>query len=60
MLHSLPEHSEFVKFSSHGLTGRDHGGQLVDEIVHFIPPPLLNLAVRRPVHASDRQCYTLY
>lgn len=55
MLYSLPQHSEFVKLSSHGLTGRDHGRQLVNEVVHFIPPPLLNLTVRLPVGAVRNQ-----
>lgn len=48
VLHGLPEHSEFVQLSGHGLAGRDHGRQLVNQIVHFIPPSLLNLAVRLP------------
>lgn len=51
MLYSLPQHSEFVKFTRNGLTGGDHGRQLVNEVVHFVPPPLLNLAVRFPVDA---------
>ena len=55
MLHGLPQHSEFVKFTSHGLTGGDHGRQLINEVVHFIPPPLLNLAVRFPVGAFSYQ-----
>lgn len=48
VLHGLPEHGEFVEFSGHGLAGRDHCRQLVNQIVHFIPPSLLNLAVRLP------------
>lgn len=49
VLHCLPENSELVHFTAHALAGGDHGGQLVNEIVHFIPPPLLNLAVRLSV-----------
>lgn len=55
VLHSLPQHSEFVELSSHGLTGRDHGSQLINQIVHFVSPPLLNLTVRLPVGTFSRQ-----
>lgn len=48
VMHGLPQHSEFVQLSGHGLAGRDHGRQLVNQIVHLIPPSLLNLAVRLP------------
>lgn len=55
MLHSLPQDCEFVKFSSHGLAGRDHGSQLINEVVHFIPPTLFNLTVRLPVGTFSYQ-----
>lgn len=55
VLHSLPQHSELVKLSSHVLTGWDHSRQLLNEIVHFDPPSLLNLAVRLPVDTMS-QC----
>lgn len=49
VLHSHSQHSEFVKLSGHGVTGGDHGWQLVDKGVHFVPPPLFNLAVWLPL-----------
>lgn len=55
MLHGLPQDGEFVEFASEGLTGGDHGSQLVDEVVHLIPPPLLDLPVRLPAGAVTNQ-----
>lgn len=53
MLNGLAEHCDLVHLAA--VAGRDHGGELIDEAVHFLPPPLLNLAVRLP---ADNWCYT--
>lgn len=49
MLHSHSQNREFVKLSGHGVPGGDHGWQLVDKGVHFVPPPLFNLAMWLPL-----------
>lgn len=51
VLHGLSQDRQLVELLSHGLsrlTGRDHGGQLLDEAVHLVPPPFLDLVVRFP------------
>lgn len=52
MLHSHAKHSEFVELAGHGVTRGNHGRQLVDQVIHLVPPPFFNLAVRFPM---DRQ-----
>lgn len=54
MLHGLSQDGQLVELLSHVLTGRDHGGQLLDEVVHLIPPSFLDLAVRLPADANGR------
>lgn len=48
VLDSHPEHGELVQLAGHGVARRHQRGQLVDETVHLIPPPLLDLTVSLP------------
>lgn len=48
VLHGHAQHSEFVELAGHGVTRGNHGRQLVDQVVHLVPPPFLNLAVWFP------------
>lgn len=57
MLHSFPQDSQFVRLLHHGLTGGDHGRQLVYQVVHFVPTPLLYLSVRFPVGTVTHQSF---
>lgn len=54
MLHGLSQDSQLVELLGHVLTGRDHGRQLLDEVVHLIPPSFLDLAVRLPAGTNAR------
>ena len=54
MLHGLSQDSQLVELLSHELTGRDHGGQLLDKVVHLIPPSFLDPAVRFPADEKKR------
>lgn len=54
VLHGLSQDGQLVELLSHVLTGRDHGGQLLDEVVHLIPPSFLDLAVRFPADTNGR------
>lgn len=42
------QYSQLVQLARHGVTGGDHARQLIDQIVHLVPPSLLNLTVRLP------------
>lgn len=46
VLHSHAEDSQLVQLTGQGAAGGYHGGQLVNEVVHLVSPPLLDLAVR--------------
>lgn len=46
VLNGLAEHRDLVHLAA--VAGRDHGGELIDEAVHFLPPPLLGQAVWLP------------
>lgn len=52
MLHSHTQHSEFVELAGHRVTCGNHGRQLVDQVIHLVPPPFLDLAVRFPMDRS--------
>ena len=49
MLHGHSKNSEFIQPARHGVTGRNHGRQLVYQIVHLVSAALLDLAVGLPV-----------
>lgn len=46
VLNGHSKNSELVQFPGHGVTGRDHCRQLVNQVVHFVPPSFLNLTMR--------------
>lgn len=45
VLHRHAQHRQLVQFAGHGVAGGHQRRQLVDEAVHLVPAPLLNLAV---------------
>lgn len=55
VLDSHPEHGELVQLAGHGVARGHQRGQLVDETVHLIPAPLLDLAVSLPAHMDTEQ-----
>lgn len=60
VLDSHPEHGELVQLAGHGVARGHQRGQLVNEAVHLIPAPLLDLAVSLPAHThtQSRACQT--
>ena len=46
------QHRQLVQFAGHGVAGGHQRGQLVDEAVHFVPAPLLDLTVSLSVGRS--------
>lgn len=55
MLYSHPQHRQFVQFAGHGVAGGDQRRQLIDETVHFISAPLLNLTVGFSVEEQEKK-----
>lgn len=54
MLDSHAQHGQLVQLAGHGVAGGHQRGQLVDEAVHLVPPPLLNLTVSLPGEGDRR------
>lgn len=52
VLHGHAQHRQLVQLAGHGVAGGHQGGQLVDEAVHLVPAPLLDLAVRLSVEGE--------
>lgn len=55
VLDSHPEHGELVQLAGHGVACGHQRGQLVNEAVHLIPAPLLDLAVSLPAHTHTHK-----